>query len=406
MKRILFVDDEPNLLEGLRRLLRPYRDEWDMTFIEGGQAALLALNDNQFDVVVTDMRMPVVDGAKLLEFVKDRHPGMARIVLSGQTDNENLVRATCAAHQFIGKPCDPGQLQNAVTRACHLRSLLHNDAIISIVGGMDSLPSMPDLYVKLTEEMNAESVSLKKIAAVVSKDLAMTAKVLQLVNSAQFCMARHVESIEQAVIVLGEEVIRSLALSDAVFRVFNKGFDARRFAALWQHSLTVSAVAHALAKAESSDRFAAEQAMQAGMLHDIGKLILATTVPEDYCKIEAATLASTQSLHATELQMLGCDHGQVGAYLLGLWGLPDGIVEAVCYHHRPALCPHSHNEFTPLVAVHIASTLVHQYLPQPELKPMEAELNQTWLDSIGLAGKADGWRAITQDIIAKMEASS
>ncbi len=405
MKRILFVDDEPNLLQGLQRLLRPCRHEWDMTFVEGGQQALKLLDEQRFDAVVTDMRMPGVDGVQVLQYAKEKNPGMARIVLSGQTDKEVMARTTGVAHQFISKPCDPEQLRNAVARACHLRSALNNDTILRIVGGMDSLPSMPDLYLKLTQAMQAESVSMKKIAAVVSKDVAMTAKVLQLANSALFCMPRHVESIEQAVIMLGEEVIRSLALSEAVFRCFHTGFDAAQFAALWQHSLTISAVAHALAKAESLDKFTAEQALQAGMLHDIGKLILATAVPDDYQKVNAIALERHLPVHAAEQQLFGCDHGQIGAHLLGLWGLPDGIVEAVCYHHSPAQCPHPNNQFTPLTAVYVANILVRQCLYEADLAPTETAAYQVWLDSVGLAGKTASWQTITQAILATMEAA-
>lgn len=146
MKRVLFVDDEPNILEGLRTLLRRHRRQWEMTFAVGGPAALELLKTENFDVVVSDMRMPEVDGAALLAHVQRQQPRTVRIVLSGHTELEAALRAIPVAHQFLSKPCDAAELENVVERACALQSLVEDPKIRQAVGGIQQLPALPRVY--------------------------------------------------------------------------------------------------------------------------------------------------------------------------------------------------------------------------------------------------------------------
>src|SRR5215469_9947183 len=117
MTRILFVDDEPKVLDGLRRLLRPQRLQWDMSFIEGGEAALALLDQSPFDVIVSDLKMPGMDGTALLERAREHHPQVVRIVLSEYADLEAAFRAAQVAHQLLLKPCDAEMLRVAIDRA-------------------------------------------------------------------------------------------------------------------------------------------------------------------------------------------------------------------------------------------------------------------------------------------------
>lgn len=359
MRRVLFVDDEPNVLQGLRRMLRPMRLEWDMHFAEGPERALRELEAQQFHVVVTDMRMPNMDGAALLERVLAHDPGIARIILSGQTDKEAALRSTGTAHQFLAKPCEAEDLKRAVQRACQLRDLMKDNRIQRVVSGLGALPSLPEIYQELTAEMESDEMSLKRVGDIVARDIALTAKILQLVNSAFFGLPRHVKDVAQAISFLGAETIRSLVLSTSVFKSFegeSRGFSPE---ALWNHSFAVGSVALAIAKAESPDKEVADEALQAGMLHDIGQLIVATGAPELFGEIVAAADQDGKAMHEAELAVLGCEHAQIGAYLMGLWGLPDGIVEAIAYHHNPEAVPTI--EFAPHAAVHAANQLVHAY---------------------------------------------
>jgi len=216
-KRVLFVDDEPRILDGLKRMLRHMRDEWEMSFVESGEAALKVLESARFDVVVSDMRMPGMDGAELLTRVMERYPQIVRIVLSGHADKEMILKTVRPAHQYLSKPCDPEKLRSTVARASALRGLLADELLKQLVSQMSTLPSAPSLYNEVMNELRSGEGSVQRVGEIVSKDVGMTAKILQVVNSAFFGVPRHVESPAQAVSLLGLETIKALALSAQVF---------------------------------------------------------------------------------------------------------------------------------------------------------------------------------------------
>jgi DNA-binding NtrC family response regulator len=172
MKRILFVDDEVKILEGLRRMLRPMRNEWEMDFAPGGQAALDLMAASPFDVIVSDMRMPGLDGAALLEQVCARYPQVVRIVLSGHTDVAAALRVVPIAHQFLAKPCDTGMVRLAIDRACQLQALLTDGSVRSLVGGLGDLPALPRIYDALNKALADPDSSIAKIANIVEQDIA------------------------------------------------------------------------------------------------------------------------------------------------------------------------------------------------------------------------------------------
>ena len=221
-KRIIFVDDEPNLLKGLSRMLRPLREEWEMLFVGSGSDALAALEKDAFDVVVSDMRMPGMDGAQLLAEVAQRYPQIVRIVLSGHMDKEMIYRSVGRAHQYLAKPCDAARLKSTVARACTIRDSLADKFLKELVAGMKSLPSLPSLYIELVEYLQSPEASIQTVGKIIARDVGMTAKILQLVNSAFFGLSRKVGSPSQAVSLLGLDTIRALVLSVQAFSQFDE----------------------------------------------------------------------------------------------------------------------------------------------------------------------------------------
>src|ERR1700758_5310713 len=142
-ERILFVDDEPMVLDGVRRSLHAMRKDWEMSFVNSGHEALEAMAGQTFDIVVTDMRMPGMDGAQLLEEVKKRSPQSLRVILSGQSDRETILRSVNPTHQYLSKPCDGEELRTRLMRAFALKDLLENPELKGLVSKLDSLPSLP-----------------------------------------------------------------------------------------------------------------------------------------------------------------------------------------------------------------------------------------------------------------------
>ncbi|MBU2453622.1 MAG: HDOD domain-containing protein, partial [Proteobacteria bacterium] len=216
-RRILFVDDELNILKGLQRSLRPLRQYWDMEFSEGAVNALELLEKQSFDVIVSDMRMPQMDGATLLKIVQEKYPTMVRIVLSGYSDQEMTMKSVKSAHQYLSKPCDKKVLITAITRACSLQDLLNKKPLQHLLGGIESMPSIPALYAQIMEELRSAEASTASVGKIIAKDMGMTAKVLQLVNSSFFGIPRHISNVTEAVVMLGMDVVKSLVLGIEVF---------------------------------------------------------------------------------------------------------------------------------------------------------------------------------------------
>ncbi len=385
MKRVLFVDDEPNVLDGLRRMLRPLRSEWDMAFAPDGPTALTMMAEQPFDVVVTDMRMPGMDGAEVLTQVMERWPSAVRIVLSGQSDTETILRSVGPTHQFLAKPCDAETLRDTVQRACALRELLADQLLTEVAAEIDSLPSLPTLYLRIVEAVRHPDTSVAEVGRLIAGDLGMSAKVLQLVNSAFFGIRRHVASPQQAVALLGLDTIRALVLHGQVFKQFPRSV-LKRFSlqALEHHCITVGAYARRLAQLESAPQRVVDNAFMAGLLHDVGKLLLAANLPDVY--EEAMRLCDEEGCTPLEAEreVFGASHAEVGAYLLGLWGLADPIVEAVAFHHQPGRC--LGRGFEPLTAVHVANAVELAGAGEP---PVDLE----YLTRLGLAERLPDWLA-------------
>jgi HD-like signal output (HDOD) protein len=391
VRKILFVDDEQAVLDGLRDMLRKQRKEWHMVFASGGEAALRELEKTQFDVVVSDMRMPGLDGAALLQRVKERYPATARIILSGQADRASVVRALPVAHQFLSKPCDAETLRVVVERACTLQRTLCDEGVRAIIGKLDKLPSAPQTYWDLTSAAAKPECGIADFAAIVEQDPAMSVKVLQLVNSAYFGLPQRITSVQQAVSRLGGELLKALALSVHAFGLMAeapvKGFSLEH---LQQHSLLTARFAKTLVQ---PDPQRSSELFTAAVVHDIGKLILAMGMPEGFAEVLRVSATSSRPLHAIESELLHVTHAEVGGYLLGFWGLPLSIVEAVAFHHAPNLLVDG--DLTTLGAIHVADALI----PAPLNRKRESKLDLAFVERLGWSDKLDGWRVLAESLV-------
>lgn len=354
MKSILFVDDERPVLDGLRARLHALNRKWTMKFVESGALALAEMREHPYDVIVTDMNMPTMIGATLLEHVSAAWPQTVRIVLSGSAELDEMAMSLVPlAHQYLSKPCQPRQLENVIERCLLLHDLLGRPQLRAVVGRIQKLPSPPTIYAAFQSILSNQSVTNREVAALVTADAALAARVLQIVNSAFFRLAKRISSVEQAVAYLGFKAIRNLAMSVEVFTKWPGGTCSVLDLGLLQlHAQGVAAAANALAAKTTL----ADDAMLAGLLHDIGYWVLAQECPEDLGKAVTLSISARIPLYAAEIQIMGASHAEIGAYLLGIWGLPHSVVEAVAHHHQPERV--SHSEFDVLAAVVSAHTLV------------------------------------------------
>lgn len=389
MKRILFVDDEPKVLEGLENLLFPFMDDWDMAFAESGDKALLLLEEERFDVIVTDMRMPKMDGATLLHRVKDRYPDVVRIVLSGHSELEAALRVMPIAHQFLSKPCGAETLVRVLRRACDLQALINDEVVRGLIGNLGELPARPKIYSELTMLLADEKASLGDVGDIIEQDIGISTKILHIVNTAFFARGNVVTSVKQAVPRLGAAFVKDLVLAVEVFRDFRCGNMAYfSIDALHDHSFLTASIAKSLL----DERRESEHAFLAGTLHDVGKLILAAALPEHLSASLAQASRTGDPLYVVEEDLAGVTHAEIGAYLLGLWGLPYTVMEAVANHHRPQRT--NPDSFDVTTAVYVANILAHEVKNGAE----DAALDLDFLERLGVADRLRGWREVATNL--------
>jgi HD-like signal output (HDOD) protein/ActR/RegA family two-component response regulator len=389
-KRILFVDDDRVVLQGLERMLFEWADAWDMVFVDDGEKALAALREAHFDVIVTDARMAGMDGAALLSRVRSEYPDVIRVILTGHSELEATLRAIPVAHSFLTKPCKPELLIEVLKRSCALQTLLDREDLRTLVGGVAGLPVKPEVYSRLTEviaDANAETVD---IARIVSSDVALASKVLHLTNSAFFGSRRNFISVEQAVAFIGVRMLRKVVLSAEVFTTFEPedGLAGLSLDAEQRHALCCAGIARAIAK----DSEQAEYAFLAGMLHDIGKLVWATSAPGLMRELNHRRAPGQSLLPQIEEGEAGTLHSRVGAYLLGLWGLEHPLVEAVAHHHNPASVESSRLDLPTIV--HVADALAHEIENERAGVVADSMLDRAHLTRLGVESHLDGWREL------------
>jgi HD-like signal output (HDOD) protein/CheY-like chemotaxis protein len=363
MKRILFVDDESNILESLRRMLHADRCRWEMIFVVGAEAALHAFEEHGgFDVIVTDMLMPGMNGAELLRIVRDRFPDTARLILSGYAETAYATQVISVAHQLLNKPCDKTELRTAIERVCTLQDILSTPELRAIIGSISTLPSLSKSYNALARAVQMPLVSIEEVARIIGQDIAMSAKILHLVNSAFFGLPRKVTQIQAAINYLGMDTIRNLALTSEAFTVFkpDTAFQRSMLESLQERAHRAAAIINVF----GLDPGERDIAIVAALLRDIGYFIVAWKMPERFSAImEMVEREGCTSLRAEE-SILGITHAEIGAYLLGLWGIDSQVVEAVAHHHRPTRIPHSKLDAS--VAVYLAGLLLEQIETHPE----------------------------------------
>jgi len=380
MKRILFVDDEPDVLSGLQSMLHPMHNIWEMVFVTSGDQALAELEKTEFDVLVTDMRMPGMGGVTLIKRVHRQHPRLIRLVLSGYPQDEATLQTLGVSYQFLSKPCEAAALKEVVERACGLQDLLDSETLRQAVNKLGSLPSVPGVYRALLEELRDPQSNSQRLADVIKQDMAMCAKILQLVNSSFFGLPRKIASVHTAISYLGTNTLKNLVLTTELFQQFHGKENQSGFSieVLQKHVVLTAQIAMNLC----SNKRQSDNAFTAAILHDVGKLVLLTRMPDVFTEVGRMMIDEKTSMHDAEFDLLGVTHADLGAYLLGTWGLPYPIVEAVAHHHRPELIPPGTLDIG--TVIYAANILAHEV--SGETKHLTKNGPQAQMDDLELLG--------------------
>lgn len=397
-KRILFVEDNLLLRQMYSMMMEGEEARWEVRTAADAREALRLLEQKPFAVVISDLRMPGMDGVELMGVVRQLYPRSSRIIASGLSDQAEIARSLNSTHQFLAKPFEAKTLKATLARLSGLDSYLKEEKLQALVGQMRVLPSFPTIYHEIMKELGREDPSIERLAQIISQDPSMTAKLLQVANSAAAGRATQAADLFEAVQFVGLSTVRSLALSAHIFRTFEHlhltGFSID---ALWDHTVRSGRIACCLMQLEYTDPAAAEEAHIAGMLHDLGKLMLADSMPERFQK--SLVLANERSCASdqAEYEVFGADHAGVAGYLLSLWGLPVTMVEAVAFHHHPSRSDHP--EFGTLTAVHVADVLEHELSKEPPAYAAPA-LDREYLEKVGVLNRLDSWRTAVAEELA------
>lgn len=390
---VLFVDSNQTVLDGMRRLVLDRRLDWLTYYVKTPREALESIVNFPPDVIIADLFLPPVYGETLLEIARRAHPEIIRMVLSAETDRESeqFLRSTQSAQQFLTKPCRIEELETAVQRALNLRHLLRQPRLVRIIGGIPNLPSLPPLYNELARELESDTASLDRIGDIISKDLSMTARLLHLVNSALFGLPRRITSPKEAAGLLGINMIKSLVLYVKLFYAAPESpIPGLSLDDIWAHSSLASVLSREIVRAERGTQHMTEEAMLAGMMHDFGKLLIMDA--DSYIRPILRRFREGEEFTKAEYAEYATSHAEIGAYLLGLWGFPDAVVEAVACHHRPSQL--HQGEFSLVTAVHVANAVLEN-AAQPVL-------DEEYLADIGMTSHIPDWIALCNRHIGKI----
>jgi putative nucleotidyltransferase with HDIG domain len=390
IKSVLIVDDEPKVLQSLRHLLPSMGEDWQFEYVESGSQALQLMAVQPFHIIVSDLEMPGMNGEQLLTTVKRLYPHTIRIILCWNSDRPSLPRLYGTAHQYLFKPCDPKVFQETLNRVFPRNHLLTNNNLMRLASQWASLPSLPVLYVELTGEKGSENPSLVRAGEIISRDPALSARILGLLNSPFLGLNQRLGNPVEAVLQVGVETIKSLVLAVQLFSQFDAAkIRACQLGGLWRHSWATAVLAKRICAREQADSRLVDHAFLSGLLHDVGKLVLATNLTSLYQSALSLADARNIPIHEAEQAVFGASHAEVGAYLLSKWGLPDPIIEAVACHHLPSQS--SDQGFSPLTAVHVANEL-----DEEQSRPKGAEhvslVDLNYLANVNLMERYTVWQ--------------
>jgi putative nucleotidyltransferase with HDIG domain len=398
---LLFVDDDPNILDGLKRMLYPMRSQWEMEFCLSGRQALKLMEKARQDILVTDLVMPEMDGDKLLEVVQARHPETIRIVLSGHAGKPVVFKAACHAHQFLSKPTSADALRQALERVLSLRDVLINPSLLGLIAKVDTLPALPEIYQKIMKELREPNPSIKRVSELITEDLGLSASILKLVNSAFFGLRTRVSSPLHAVNLLGLDVLSALVLNVKLFSsIAQSNCSGVNLEKLWRHCLNTGLLTKAIAHAEGFSSAEQDDLYISGILHDVGKLVLLSYGHDLYKEVLSACRNENTSIWLIENRILNTSHAELGAYLLSIWGFDQEIVSSIHAHH--ALGQSLGNPLKASI-VHAANCFEHQF------NIINAEYGQhslevAALENLGYLSRLPAWSEVCEKTLEEMHA--
>lgn len=392
--KVIFVDDDTNLINSFRRMAFALPG-FEASFATDGEQALEIMAAQEFDAIVSDMRMPGMDGATLLARVRRSHPDMVRFVLSGHSGHDLILRSLPHAHQFLSKPCSIDKIMAELHRVHVHRQAFQNLRIRALVCGLGMPPVTPKGHAGLRRALEAQECSLAHVETHILKDAGLSAGILKLVNSSFFGMPPKCTTPHGAIYCLGIDLLRNIVLDSNTFEdCVTEPHDHFSLGLLGHHCLNTAMLCREICS-DSAPEIDPETTYTAGLLHDIGKLVLASEAQDEYARVLHLVRTTEMTICQAEEDVFGVTHAEVGAYLLRLWGFQETIIAAIAGHHRMV----QSQEHIPLAqALHVANVLEHElvHINENYTRPRidDSHLSTGFLNPESYAR----WRSLTEGI--------
>lgn len=395
MSRALFVGDRAQLRSRVQVLLDDAGARVELSYAPTGAAAIAALADERWDVVVADRDLPGARGEEVLTHVRDHHPSTIRVIVAGPADHQHTALGPAVAQVQLTEPIEPGAMRDVVVRSCALANVLAHKELQRVVGKPERLPSAPQVFWDLSRAIADATSTTEDIAVVVERDPALSAKVLQLTNSAYFGLSARVASIHQAVTYVGVEVLKALSLTAHIFCTLDDTPVPGLSIAQFQRSSLLGA---RLARLFVQDVRRSEEAFSSALVRDIGKIVVAMSAPDRFAEVVSTVRNGGHAFHDVERRVLGFSHGEAGAYLLGLWGLPAVFLEVAAWHHEPGAIGIGGNSDV-LAAVHVADSLIDTACTGELDLSTDRKLDRDYLARSGHIADLAAWRSLAAEEI-------
>lgn len=397
-KRVLFVDDNKKYLDTYRMVFCR-TDEWECYYASDVLAAIDYLNFVEVDIIVVDLTLPLFDGSQILEYVKARFPSIIRIIFTDCKDVNTHLKVVKLAHQFYSKTTEIGKIETVIKQLYNLHRIIISDKARKILSQVDSIPSLPDIYFSLKKHLQDHDCSVKDVGKMIASDVGLSATILKIVNSAYFGLAHRITTPEQAASLLGLDLIEALVVTAHLFSSF-KVDPTIPVAGIMKHSFQCTQFAKAIAEHQKAPKQTIDAVTVAAMLHDVGRLIFASSFPEKYKSIMTNCDITMRPVSEVEVEVIGINHCQAGAYVLGLWGFSHPVVEAVAYHHNPSEYTGAHPGI--IGVLHCADLLTYEIKPEETHEGIEM-LDRKFLQKAGLSQGFENWRRVCNGIVGRVE---
>jgi len=393
-KNLLFVDYDKAVLNEIKGMLKKTGRDWDLSFATSGDEAILIADEKHINLLVTCVQMPGMSGYDLIDRMKQKFPEIICFILSDFGDQGTILKTIAPTVQILTKPCAPQLLISSLVNALESDAFLDKSKIVSVIGNIETLPTLPELYMKIKIILESEHSSTEEVAHIISQDIVITAKILQLVNSAFFGLSHRIENIQRAVIYLGVETIKAVVLVTEVFNQFSeaemKAFPVRE---IYKHSIFVGILAREVFETVSKDQSISDQVYMAGMLHDIGKLFLIRAKPDEFLEVYQEADEETDFFYELEKKKFEISHSDIGSYFMGVWGLSRDVVRAIAFHHDPK--QQAGHEFNITTAVYVANVLTHKLMDREKgIKTKEGEIDRDYLESLRVLKYLEEWEEV------------